>query len=725
MGTLPTHQLSALSKDDCWSLFKQGAFQVKDETPNLVVIGKEIVKKCGGVPLAAKALGRLMHFKIEESEWLHVKESGIWNLPQDNERYIMPALRLSYHNLPIKYRQCFAYCAIFEKDSTIDKDHVIHLWMANGFISSNGTEQLEDIGNQIWNQLNWRSFFQEVENDDFGNVKSFKMHDLVHDLAQSIMEDECHVMENEKPNNKPNRSVRHVTSVYDSKVLENVESLRTLFVKAFSHNLMKFSTLRVLNVSDFFIVELPSSIGNLIHLRYLNLSENHRLKTLPESLCNLLNLQTLDLNYCESLRSLPNHMGRMINLRHLFMEGCRALTEMAPKIGQLTNLKSLSIFIADGRRGIHLGELQGLNLGGKLYIKHLERVENWVDAREANLAQKKNLYSLRLGWNIGSESENAEQVLDALKPHPNLKELIIEDYPGTSFPRWMSDLVLLQNLVRVSLDGCKNYQSVPPYSRLRWLKLLHISHMPCLERLSREEEKNVFPCLSRLIIDDCPKLTLMSCLPSLKDLQVVRCSDVLLSSISNLSALESLAIRSCDEIESLPEQGLQGLNSLRSLQFIYCKKLKSLSGGLQHLKALERLTLGYCHELVSLPEGIKHLHSLRYLYISNRKMVVLPEALQHVPALQSLQIDGCGELTSLPDCLGNLESLQSLEIRYCPKVDSLPDSIQSLTNLTTLDIYGCGVQLKRRFEKGSGEDWYKIQHIPVVSIVESESESDD
>ncbi|XP_059664879.1 putative disease resistance protein RGA1 isoform X2 [Cornus florida] len=260
------------------------------------------------------------------------------------------------------------------------------------------------------------------------------------------------------------------------------------------------------------------------------------------------------------------------------------------------------------------------------------------------------LISLRLGWNRGSESENAERVLDSLKPHPNLKELIIQDYPGTSFPRWMSDLVLLQNLVAVSLYGCKNCQSFPPYSRLRWLKHLQIYSMPCLERLSRGEEKDVFPCLSRLFIHDCTKLTLMSCLPSLKDLKVDGCSDVLLSSISNLSALESLVIRSCDEIESLPEQGLQGLNSLRSLEVRCCRKLKSLSEGLQHLKAFESLTLLGCGELVSLPEGIKHLHSLRNLQIlDNPKLVVLPEALHHVPALQSLSVNFCRELTSLPD----------------------------------------------------------------------------
>jgi hypothetical protein len=51
---------------------------VEKEVP--VVVGKEIVKKCGGVPLAAIALGSLLRFKREEKEWLHVKESKLWTL---------------------------------------------------------------------------------------------------------------------------------------------------------------------------------------------------------------------------------------------------------------------------------------------------------------------------------------------------------------------------------------------------------------------------------------------------------------------------------------------------------------------------------------------------------------------------------------------------------------------------------------------------------------------
>ena len=118
MGTTPPHELSMMPKKNCWELFKHRAFG-PDEVMQveLEVIGKEIVKKCGGVPLAAKALGSLLCFERKEEAWLNVKENNLWSSSHD----IMPALSLSYLNLPIKLRQCFAYCAIFPKDERIKK----------------------------------------------------------------------------------------------------------------------------------------------------------------------------------------------------------------------------------------------------------------------------------------------------------------------------------------------------------------------------------------------------------------------------------------------------------------------------------------------------------------------------------------------------------------------------------------------------------------------------
>ncbi|KAL7166665.1 hypothetical protein ACSBR2_037350 [Camellia fascicularis] len=225
MGTIPLHRLSFLSDEDCWLLFKQRAFgRGNEDLPNLVAIGKEIVKKCGGVPLAAKSLGGLMCFKSEEKEWLYVLESEIWNLLQD-KNFILPVLRLSYFNLPLESRRCFAYCAIFVKGSSIEKEDLIHLWMANGYISCKGGWELEDIGDQIWNELCWISFFKDVEKDE-GQI-------WMHDLAQSVMKDECQMMEFNSSINMSNKTVHHVRLVVrpaDSFIntFQKVVSLRTL-----------------------------------------------------------------------------------------------------------------------------------------------------------------------------------------------------------------------------------------------------------------------------------------------------------------------------------------------------------------------------------------------------------------------------------------------------------------------------------------------------------------
>ncbi|XP_028754366.1 putative disease resistance protein RGA3 [Neltuma alba] len=180
-GTVSPHQLSLLSENYCWKLFRQRAFgSEEEEREELITIGRDIVRKCNGVPLAAKTLGSLLCFQSNEKEWLRIKESEIWNLPQEEDS-VLPALRLSYLNLPAKLRRCFAYLAVFPKDRRMSKKQVIELWMANGFLSTNGGFEVEDDGDRVWNELYLKSFFVDVETDEFAYDTWFKIHDLVHD----------------------------------------------------------------------------------------------------------------------------------------------------------------------------------------------------------------------------------------------------------------------------------------------------------------------------------------------------------------------------------------------------------------------------------------------------------------------------------------------------------------------------------------------------------------
>ncbi|XP_044496195.1 putative disease resistance protein RGA3 [Mangifera indica] len=786
MGTLPHHNLSGLLEDDCWSLFKERAFGPdKEERPNLLALGKEIVKKCGGVPLAVKSLGSLMRFKDKEDEWLSVRDSELWNLPL-GENSILPALRLSYSHLPSKFKQCFAYCAFFPKDFRIEKTKLIHLWMANGFITSSGKQELEDIGNEICNELCWRSFLLDGEKYKIGDIVRFSMHDLVHDLAQSIMEDECHLVKSHCSNPISKRTVHvginfdFLQSFMNANALHGSETVRTIYLlpgtsspeNAFDFS-CDFSRLRALSACRYSGKKL-SSISHLTHLRYLNLSYSNIVK-LPESICGLFNMQILILERCYSLLELPKQMRCLKNLRHLHLNGCSELSQMPQKMGQITCLQTLTLFVVS-EKGSHLAELKGLNLGGELHIKYLERVGNPLDAKEANLLGKQNLRRLTLSWEQVSESElpeNAEEVLDALEPPRNLEHLVIRKYKGVQFPLWVNDQNL-SKVVSIELSQCPNcvqlssfwklpflqrlalyrmtqvsyinddIQSAGLIGRFPSLKKLEIYDMPRLQRLTKEDGEEFFPCLTNLEIFDCCKLTLPR-LPSLERLWVKGCSDAMLRSISDARRLDRLNLLDNNESIYLPRGMLQNLTSLHSVTIRNFSKLKGLPTELQQLSSLRSLNLINCPELVALPEGIKRLSSLQHLTISGAdlgvqlefnskiptdfsqatycsyrpaskaKLAVLPEVLRHIPALQSFCISSYPDLALLPDWLGDLTSLQSFYIYYCPKLSSLPASIQSLSNLQKLEIYYCP-ELVKRCEKETGEDWYKVAHIPNVTV---------
>ncbi|KAL7209056.1 hypothetical protein ACSBR1_030746 [Camellia fascicularis] len=76
-----THHLSQLSENESWPVFRKRAFANggPKETPNLVAIGRKMVQKCNGVPLAIKSLGGLMCSKPYD-EWVSMSteiKSGI------------------------------------------------------------------------------------------------------------------------------------------------------------------------------------------------------------------------------------------------------------------------------------------------------------------------------------------------------------------------------------------------------------------------------------------------------------------------------------------------------------------------------------------------------------------------------------------------------------------------------------------------------------------------
>ncbi|KAJ0532943.1 putative P-loop containing nucleoside triphosphate hydrolase [Helianthus annuus] len=179
------HRLQTLSPDDALSLLALLALGVKnfDSHLSLKKHGEGIVKKCDGLPLALIALGRLLRTKqFEEEYWKEVLNNEIWRL--QNGGGIIPALRLSYHDLSSCLKQLFIYCSLFPKDYMFEKEELVLLWMTEGFLHqstpSNTTE--EQLGHEYFDELLSRSFFQHAPNSE----SLFVMHDLMNDLATSM-----------------------------------------------------------------------------------------------------------------------------------------------------------------------------------------------------------------------------------------------------------------------------------------------------------------------------------------------------------------------------------------------------------------------------------------------------------------------------------------------------------------------------------------------------------
>nr|XP_033517137.1 putative disease resistance protein RGA1 [Nicotiana tomentosiformis] len=184
------HTLKKLTDDHCWSIFKQRAFVDGEVTEELVSMGNRIVEMCKGLPLAASVLGGMLRNK-EKHEWQAILEGNPLVAGEDDsgQSSLKKILKLSYFYLPSPHlKKCFAYFAMFPKDFEFEKDQLIQLWMAEGFLRPcQKTTVMEDVGNKFFELLLENSLLQDVKLDEHNNITHCKMHDLVHDLAEDIL----------------------------------------------------------------------------------------------------------------------------------------------------------------------------------------------------------------------------------------------------------------------------------------------------------------------------------------------------------------------------------------------------------------------------------------------------------------------------------------------------------------------------------------------------------
>lgn len=752
MQTVEPYYLSELCDDDCWMLFSKHVFGYANSNvhQNLRKIGKQIIKKCKGLPLAVKTLAGLLRSKDDTREWYKVLNSEIWDL-QDDESNILPALRLSYHYLPSHVKRCFAYCSVFPKDYEFEKEKLILLWMAEGLLQPlRRHKRIEEAGDETFSELVSRSLFQQSKR----NKLCFVMHHFVNDLAQFVsgkfsVRIEGNYEEVEESARYLLHLIAHKFPAVHWKAMSKATHLRTFmelrlvdksvsFIDEIPHDLLiKLKSLRVLSLEGIYHKGFPDSVTELIHLRYLDLS-GAKMNILRESIGCLYNLETLKLVGCTNLQELPKDFHRLVNLRYLDITRT-SLKWMPLHLCALTNLQKLSDFFIGKEYGSSIDELGELSdLHGSLFIHNIEHV-SYVHSEKAKLNEKELLEKLILKWGENADTDNSQQekdILDRLQPHTNLKELSIHNYLGTEFPNWVGDSSFC-NLLFMELQGSKYCYKLPPLGQLPSLKELRIAKFDGLVSVGSEfygngssvvtesfgsletlrienmsawedwqhpnEANKAFAVLKELHINSCPRLKndLPVNLPSLTLLVIRDCKKLISSLPTTSSALKVLNIDNCGNLKfpahvCLFHQTLTSLylhNSVDSLELLL----------LDIFPNLKSLDVSGCKNLEALAVSGKMrlrppiLDSLRSLSISNcPKLVSFPTEGFFAPKLTLLSIDYCEELKSLPPKMDqHMPSLIELQLWRCPQIQPIE---KWPSDLRSVSIWNCDKLIARQLE---------------------------
>ncbi|CAN6284458.1 unnamed protein product [Urochloa humidicola] len=354
---MPTyvHKLKLLDGDESWQLFSSKALpsykrSLIHNINEFEELGREIARKCNGLPLALSVIGGYLSRNLSVEAWL---DTLLGWASTENGKMMRDILARSYNDLPDHHlKSCFLYLVVFPEDYNISVMHLIELWIAEGFIPHETRRTKEQIARNYVTELAQRSLVQVVSTSKVhGWSEKIRIHDILRDWCEEEASyvgflDVINMGAGRVGESSSNDMIPYRSSLQNYRqgdMFSATPNHRTLIgfdLSSFSMPKMRF--LRVLHVENSSLINFCRAINGCIHLRYLRLNTCEHV-TLPSSTGQFLYLQTIDLRDTELESALPTSLWDIPTLRHVYLT--RGFS--APRNRPQKELQSLYLDAAD------------------------------------------------------------------------------------------------------------------------------------------------------------------------------------------------------------------------------------------------------------------------------------------------------------------------------------------------------------------------------------------
>nr|GMC83023.1 disease resistance protein RPM1-like [Ipomoea batatas] len=689
------YSLEPLSSKDSWTLFCRKTFLDNSCPQHLVNISKNILKRCGGLPLAIVVIAGLLATKTESiEEWERFQHN--LNIQLDSIAGGMKSMKnllsLSYYDLPYYLKYCFLYLSIFPEDVIINKNIVIRLWIAEGFVRENNQQVKEEVAEAYLNELLHRNLIILAEKDKFqfrfesdrtqwricaigfkNKYTSFKNLRSSAKLALETSKDQGQSQQNlpgTQPRllttSDPHYSTTNNKWVYDSR--RDALCLKTRIWLGIDNPKLslvnRLLALGLLATKSESIEEwgkIPAPVSNIQWIAHAGGDEEHE-----EIYFRRLAIHRFDdhiLKYTSS----------KMHLRSLqFFEPLSSLASSS--LSKMFTAKYIPLKVLD-LRGAELEEIpeEVFNL---IQLKYLSLRRTKLRSVSKSIGRLQNLETLDLKHTYVVELP--AELLKLCK----LRHLLVYSYANRWTYHWtdtqsfnapfkIGELLSLQKLCFIQADDTNVVSEIGKLTQLRRLGLTKLRH----------EDGKKF-CSSFEKLENLCSL----CLGSNSEDEIL--------DIQHPLSVVPLRLRTLDligHLERVP-QWISSLVGLTTLRLNWSRLVEDPLPFFQDLPMLAHLNLSKSYEGEGLCFKAKKFSKLKYLHIIDFE------------ALKWIRIEE-----------GALHHLENFYLDECKLLEQVPLGIHHLSNLKSFSIHDMGDKLMASLEQ-NGEDYAKISHIPKITI---------